>query len=210
VRPDGSVELLSTHDQLLGGASGQSYLGCTFPADPAYSRLISEPGMAIGQRLAREGVIGRFAVDFVVVRDAAGQWSAYAIELNLRKGGTTHPFLTLQFLTDGSYDAESGRFVTREGDEKHLVATDHLEADELRALSIGDLFDAVARHGLHFDQSRQSGIVFHMISCLTEHGRVGMTAVGDTAEQAMELYERAQRVLLEEARVAGQELPLPA
>jgi hypothetical protein len=209
VRPDGTVELLSTHDQLLGGASGQSYLGCTFPADPAYSRLISEPGMAIGQRLAREGVIGRFAVDFVVVRDAAGQWSAYAIELNLRKGGTTHPFLTLQFLTDGSYDAESGRFVTREGDEKHLVATDHLEADELRALSIGDLFDAVARHGLHFDQSRQAGIVFHMISCLTEHGRVGMTAVGDTPEQAMELYERAQRVLLDEARAAGQELPLP-
>ncbi len=209
VRPDGTVELLSTHDQLLGGASGQSYLGCTFPADPAYSRLISEPGMAIGQRLAREGVIGRFAVDFVVVRDAAGQWSAYAIELNLRKGGTTHPFLTLQFLTDGSYDAESGRFVTREGDEKHLVATDHLEADALRALSIGDLFDAVARHGLHFDQSRQAGIVFHMISCLTEHGRVGMTAVGDTPEQAMELYERAQRVLLDEARAAGQELPLP-
>ncbi len=26
----------------------------------------------------------------------------YAIEINLRKGGTTHPFLTLQFLTDGA------------------------------------------------------------------------------------------------------------
>ena len=128
VRPDHSVELLSTHDQLLGGASGQSYLGCTFPADPAYSRLISEPATAIGERLAKEGVLGRFAVDFVVVRDAAGEWSAYAIELNLRKGGTTHPFLTLQFLTDGGYDAASGRFVTRAGAEKHLVATDHLEA----------------------------------------------------------------------------------
>ena len=45
VRPDRSVELLSTHDQLLGGASGQSYLGCIFPADPAYSRLISEPAI---------------------------------------------------------------------------------------------------------------------------------------------------------------------
>ena len=43
VLPDRSVELLSTHDQLLGGASGQSYLGCIFPADPAYSRLISAP-----------------------------------------------------------------------------------------------------------------------------------------------------------------------
>ncbi len=154
-------------------------------------------------------MIGRFAIDFVVVRDAAGNWSAYAIELNLRKGGTTHPFLTLQFLTDGSYDAASGRFVTREGHEKHLVATDHLESDELKALSIGDLFDAVARHGLHFDHARQAGIVFHMISALTEQGRIGMTAVGDTPAQAMVLYERAERLLREEARIASRELPLP-
>lgn len=207
--PDGTVELLSTHDQLLGGASGQSYLGCTFPADPAYSRLIGEPAIAIGRRLARDGVLGRFAVDFVVVRDAASVWSAYAIELNLRKGGTTHPFLTLQFLTDGRYDARSGRFLTPDGAEKHLVATDHLEAPELRALSVGDLFDVVARHGLHFDHSRQAGVVFHMISSITEHGRVGMTAVGDTPEQAMELYRRAGRVLVDEARAGGRESPLP-
>ncbi|NEN04298.1 hypothetical protein G3T36_00275 [Diaminobutyricibacter tongyongensis] len=207
--PDGRVELLSTHDQLLGGVSGQSYLGCAFPADPAYSRLISEPAMAIGEGLAAAGVLGRFAVDFVVVRDTEGDWSAYAIEINLRKGGTTHPFLTLQFLTDGRYDGRSGRFLTPEGTEKHLVATDHLEAAELRGLSIGDLFDVVARHGLHFDPSRQAGIVFHMISCITEHGRVGMTAVGDTPEQAMELYERARRVLFDEARLGGRESTLP-
>ena len=76
VRPDGSVELLSTHDQLLGGASGQSYLGCLFPADPAYSRLISEPAQRIGDRLASAGALGRFAIDFVVVKDprrAAGR-----------------------------------------------------------------------------------------------------------------------------------------
>ena len=107
------------------------------------------------------------------VRDAGGGWTPYAIELNLRKGGTTHPFLTLQFLTDGRYDPRTGLFLTPDGDEKHLVATDHLESDSLRALTVEDLFDIVARHGLHFDQSRQVGVVFHMISCLTEHGRVG-------------------------------------
>jgi len=208
-RPDGSVELLSTHDQLLGGASGQSYLGCLFPADPAYSRLISEPAQRIGDRLASAGALGRFAIDFVVVRDETGSWSAYAIELNLRKGGTTHPFLTLQFLTEGSYDGTSGRFLTQQGREKHLVATDHLESEELRALSVDDLFDTVARHGLHFDQSQQTGVVFHMISSLSECGRVGMTAVGDTPEQAMALYERAQRILLAEAESARRESTLP-
>jgi pheganomycin biosynthesis PGM1-like protein len=208
-RPDGSVELLSTHDQLLGGASGQSYLGCLFPADPAYSRLISEPAQRIGERLAAAGALGRFAIDFVVVSDGSGEWSAYAIELNLRKGGTTHPFLTLQFLTDGGYDAASGRFLTQQGHERHLVATDHLESDDLRALSVDDLFDVVARHGLHFDESTQTGVVFHMISCLSECGRVGMTTVGETPEQAMAIYERAQRILLDEARDARQEGRLP-
>ena len=208
VLPGGVVELLSTHDQLLGGASGQSYLGCVFPADREYARLIATHAATIAERLAELGALGRFAVDFVVVRDDAG-WTPYAIELNLRKGGTTHPFLTLQYLTDGRYDPESALFLTPNGAEKHLVATDHLESDLLRGLVPLDLFDIVARHGLHFDQSRQVGIVFHMISCLTEHGRVGLTAVGDTPEDADHRYRQAQRILLEEARSALDEQPLP-
>jgi hypothetical protein len=208
VLPSGEVELLSTHDQLLGGPSGQRYLGCVFPAAPAYARLITKHAEQIGQRLAREGALGRFAVDFVVVRDAGGSWTPYAIELNLRKGGTTHPFLTLQFLTDGRYDPATALFTTPRGHEKHLVATDHLESPMLRGLVPADLFDIVARHGLHFDQSRQEGIVFHMISCLTEHGRVGMTAVGDTPAEADRRYREAERILLDEARLALEELPL--
>jgi hypothetical protein len=138
----------------------------------------------------------------VVVRDEAGTWTPYAIELNLRKGGTTHPFLTLQFLTDGTYDTESGVFRTAGGDEKHLVATDHLESPMLRGLLLDDLFDIVARHGLHFDQARQTGVVLHMLSSLTEEGRIGLTAVGDTPADAERIYRRAERILLDEARTA--------
>src|SRR5256884_8017227 len=105
ITPLGAVELLSTHDQLLGGPSGQSYLGCVFPADTGYAALITREAAKVGRRLAKEGVIGRFALDFVVVR-TNGKWEPYAIEINLRKGGTTHPFLTLQFLTDGTYFPE--------------------------------------------------------------------------------------------------------
>jgi PGM1 C-terminal domain len=202
VTPVGEVDLLSTHDQVLGGPSGQSYLGCRFPADFGYARAISAEAEKIGRRLAREGVIGRFALDFVAVRDTRGAWTPYAIEINLRKGGTTHPFLTLQFLTDGRYDPDTALFMTPAGREKHLVATDHLESPLLRGLSIDDLFDIVARHHLHFDQARQSGVVFHMISCLTEHGRVGLTAVGDTPAQADAIYQRAEKVLLNEADAA--------
>ncbi len=209
VLPDGDVELLSTHDQLLGGPSGQSYLGCRFPADYGYASEISRDALVIGRRLAREGVLGRFALDFVVVRDGAGAWTSYAIEINLRKGGTTHPFLTLQFLTDGRYDPGTALFLTPSGKEKHLVATDHLEARELASLSLADLFDIVARNRLHFDQSRQVGIVFHMMSCLTEEGRVGLTAVGDSPADADARYRRAEQVLLAEARAALVPLELP-
>jgi hypothetical protein len=199
VTPLGEVELLSTHDQVLGGPGGQSYLGCRFPADFAYAQAISREAAKIGDRLAREGVLGRFAVDFVVVRERHGQWTPYAIEINLRKGGTTHPFLTLQFLTDGMYDPTTALFNAPNGREKHLVATDHLESDFLRTLRIDDLFDIAVRERLHFDQARQTGIVFHMMSTLTELGRVGLTAVGDTPEQADATFRRAERVLLEEA-----------
>ena len=134
--PDGTVELLSTHDQLLGGASGQKYLGCVFPANADYAAAIAEPAMVIGRHLAELGVLGRFAVDFVVVQDESGAWTPYAIELNLRKGGTTHPFLTLQFLTDGTYDGERGVFLTPSGSAKYLVATDHFEDERLKALTV--------------------------------------------------------------------------
>ena len=203
--PDGTVELLSTHDQILGGASGQKYLGCVFPANPDYAAAIAEPAMVIGRRLAELGALGRFAVDFVVVQDDAGTWTPYAIELNLRKGGTTHPFLTLQFLTDGSYDGDRGVFVTPSGSSKYLVATDHFEDERLKVLTVRELFDVVVRHGLHFDQARRTGVVFHMISCLTECGRVGLTAVGDTPEDAWRIYELAQSVVLQEAQQALEE-----
>jgi len=206
VLPTGEVEMLSTHDQLLGGASGQSYLGCVFPADSGYAAAISRPAAVIGRRLAREGVVGRFAVDFVVVRDDAGTWTPYAIEINLRKGGTTHPFLTLQFLTNGSYDADEALFRTPTGDVKHLVATDHLHRRELRGLVLDDVFDIVVRHGLQFDQVSQEGVVFHMLSSLTELGRIGLTAVGNTPARAEALYRRAEEVLLDEARAALREV----
>ena len=150
-------------------------------------------------------MLGRFAVDFVTVKDDTGAWTPYAIELNLRKGGTTHPFLTLQFLTDGSYDGERGVFLTPSGSSKYLVATDHFEDDRLKALTVDDLFEIVVDHGLHFDQARRTGVVFHMINCLTECGRVGLTAVGDNPGDAQQIYDDARSILLREADVALQE-----
>ena len=191
VTPLGELEVLSTHDQLLGGPGGQSYLGCRFPADHEYAAPIMREAKKIGQRLLREGVLGRFAVDFVVARRGDGSWEPYAIEINLRKGGTTHPFLTLQFLTDGVYDPEQGLFIAANGQAKYFVASDHLESPTYRALAPDDLFDIAVRHRLHFDQTRQIGVVFHMLATLAENGRFGAVAIGNSPAEADALYLRA-------------------
>ena len=210
VTPLGEVELLSTHDQLLGGTDGQSYLGCRFPADPAYAPMITREAKKVGSRLAKEGVLGRFAIDFVAVRSNNEAWQPYAIEVNLRKGGTTHPFLTLQFLTDGAYDPDKAVFLTPGGREKHFVADDHLESPAYRAFSPDDLFDIAVRRGLHFDQTRETGVVFHMLASLAENGRIGLVAIGDSAAEADALYRRTQSVLDEESRLALAPRVLPA
>ena len=195
--PQGDVEIMSTHDQLLGGTHGQTFLGALFPADPEYSRQIAAEALKVGRRLAREGAVGRFALDFVVARNG-GSWRSYAIEINLRAGGTTHPFMALQSLTDGIYDAERGAFCGREGDRKFYVASDHLESPEYAALTPECFLDVAAERGLRWDPERQAGVAFHLVSALAVAGRLGVTAIGDTPEEAARLYGGVERALEEE------------
>lgn len=199
VTPIGEVELLSTHDQMLGGPTGQIYLGARFPADRSYGPMIMAEAKKIGDRLAKEGVVGRFALDFLVVKREDDSWEPYAIEINLRKGGTTHPFLALQYLTDGVYDAETGVFKTALGHEKFYVATDALKEESFHALTPEDVFDLVSNHRLHYDHTKQTGIVLHMISPIAATGKVGLTAIENSPEAAEALYQRFGRLLREKA-----------
>jgi hypothetical protein len=171
-----------------------------FPADPGYARVITEEAAKVGRRLARDDVIGRFAVDFVVVRDGTGRWRCYAIEINLRKGGTTHPFLTLQFLTDGRYDASTATFTTPTGARKCLVASDRVESPVFVGLTPEAMFDIAEREGLRYDPTTESGVVFHMLASLGDAGRFGMTAVADSVGEAEARFAAARAALEAGAR----------
>jgi hypothetical protein len=199
VSPLREVEMLSTHDQMLGGPSGQSYLGAIFPADPAYSWKIMRDAVKVGERFAEEGIVGRFALDFVVVKKEDGDWDSYAIEVNLRKGGTTAPFLILQYLTDGLYDAELGVFYTARGDLKYYVASDHLENPAYRVFTTERLFDIVSDNHLHYNHADQTGVVMHLITGVAELGRVGVTAIANSPGEASALYHRFNDLLDREA-----------
>lgn len=196
--PEGGVEVLATHDQVLGGPHGQTYLGCRFPADQRYAALLAAHGRTIAEVLAERGVIGRFAVDFVVT-ERDGEWVAHAIEINLRNGGTTHPGLTLLALTEGHYQPETGRFLV-DGTPKHYVATDHLEPPGLRSLTPDDVLDLMDEAELGWDDRTRTGVVFHMLSGVAVAGTVGLTAIADSTADAVSLYDKAAAVLAAAAR----------
>ena len=202
--PAGQVDIMSTHDQVLGGPHGQTYFGCHFPADEAYAARIAAEGLKVGRRLVREGAIGRASIDFVAVPDG-GDWRVYALEVNLRCGGTTHPTFALTALTDGAYDPLAAEYRTRMGHVKHYAATDHLDSPAYRSLTPDDLLDVVADRRIGWDNEAQTGVVLHMVSALAVAGRIGLTAIADTLDDARALYYEVKGAVDEAAAVAVDE-----
>jgi hypothetical protein len=88
----------------------------------------------------------------------------------------------------------------RNGKTKAHVANHHPEHEVLKQLTPAEVFDFVVTEGLHFRHRRRAGVVLHVISAVTEHGRLGLTAVGDTPLEAWMMHERATQGLIEYAR----------
>jgi hypothetical protein len=194
--PRGDAMAISTHDQILGGPSGQVFLGCRFPARDDYRLPIQEAGLEIGRVLAAHGVVSRFGIDFLVHRDSpAEKWKVTALEINLRMGGTTHPYLALQFLTGGSLDPETGLFLSPSGHAKYYKATDNLFSDQYRGLLPEDLVDILTVNKLHYSHSSESGVLFHLIGALSEFGKLGLTAIANSPAQVDDLYAHTLEVL---------------
>ena len=195
IHPGGNVEVLSTHEQILGGPSGQTYLGCRFPAEDPYRLELMRHGQAVGEALAAEGALERYAVDFIA-RRFGDHWDVQAIEVNLRQGGTTHPYMALRAITTGDLDPGTGLFVSPTGQPVHYVATDNLCDPRLQGLLPLDLVDIVAEAGLHYDPARLQGSVFHLLGCLSEFGKLGMTCLGASAAQAQAVHDETRDALL--------------
>lgn len=194
INPLGQADVISTHDQVLGGESGQVYLGASFPANPAYAKELAVMGKKLAEELMHYGVLGRFAIDFISVK-VGDAWKHYAIEINLRKGGTTHPYLMLQFLTCGSYDATNGVFLTANGQPRHYICTDNLQDSLYKGLTPYDLIDIAMCNELLYDSTLQEGVMFHLISALSQYGKLGLVCIGATPERADFFYQKTIAVL---------------
>ncbi len=206
VNPLGEVDIISTHDQELGGDSGQIFLGAYFPADKAYRAEVGTMGKAISTVLKEKGVLGRFGIDFISVWEN-NAWTHYAIEINLRKGGTTHPYLMMQFLTGGQYNETSGLFETASKHHRYYYATDNLQNNAYRGLTPQDLIDIAMFHGLHFNGVTQKGVMFHMIGALSQYGKIGVVCIGASRQEATFYYRKTIEVLDAETGCKENHLP---
>ncbi|HEV8623834.1 MAG TPA: peptide ligase PGM1-related protein, partial [Acidimicrobiia bacterium] len=188
-------EILSTHDQILGGPQNQIYLGCRFPAHPDYRLAIQSGALRIGEVLAGQGVVGSFGIDFLVV----GQ-DLYISEINLRLGGTTHPFWMARLATRARYDLFTGELRRPDGEARYYVATDNLKSSRLKGRSPAEVISLVDRSGLAYDTAAATGVALHLLGALPSTGKLGATCIADTPEAADVLY----RSLLD---LVGGELP---
>ena len=185
VLPGGRVEVVSTHDQILGGPDDQVYLGCRFPARAEYRKTIQDDAIRVAEVLAARGVIGSFGIDFVVVPDRG----VFLSEINLRLGGTTHPFLMARYVTGGVYDADTGDLLV-DGSPRVYKASDNLKSEQYVGLRPADLIRAIADAGLQYDPSTATGATLHLLGALRNYGKCGVLCIAGSDQEADELYTR--------------------
>lgn len=190
----GELRELSTHDQVLGGAAKQVFLGCRFPADGRYRARIQREARKVGEVLKAKGIRGRMAVDFLVVEKPDGaEPDIVAIEVNIRRGGTTHPFSAMHFLVQGRYDEAAGEYRTAGGEERCYFASDNVEEAFLRGLLPADIRNIIDRKQLGFDHAAKRGNVFHMLGATSQFHKLGFTSIAPTFGEAEAEFERTKQ-----------------
>ena len=195
ISPGGAVQIVSTHDQLLAGPGGQVYLGCRFPAAAAYRGAIQEAALAVGRVLAADGVVGPFGIDFLVAAGAErGRPSVYLSEINLRMGGTTHPFWMARLVTRSRYDEATGELAGPTG-SRCYIASDNLTSPVLLGRSPAEVIAAVADAGLAFDPGTGTGATLHLLGAVPGHGKLGATCIAPTLDEADALFARVSELV---------------
>ena len=152
---------------------------------PAHAYLV-----LVGECLANKGVTEYFSVDFIATfNQETNDWSLFALEINLRQGGTTHPMMTMKALTNGSYSLNEANFISNSNKQKFYVASDNVCGENLKSLMPIDVIEHFANHDSHYKSASEKGAVFHLLSSLSKYGKVGITCIGDSLEEAENIYK---------------------
>ena len=189
IHPDGTVRVTSTHDQILGGADDQTFIGCCFPAHHSYRARVRDAAHVIGRELAGQGVIGHLSIDFLA--DALDpDTPVTALEINLRIGGATAPFHFMDAVVAGVHDSVSGDYRARDGSSRAYAASDRVQVPGLRGATVKELVSTAVSAGVHYDPDTQTGTLFFALGGLAEFGRFGLVAIGRSPQEALDFYDR--------------------
>lgn len=182
---DGHVDVmfLGVHDQVLG--SSGDYVGCRFPASPAYRIIVAEAAGKVLTHLAVLGVTGHVGIDFIAVVSAASAApdGIYATEINLRQTGTTHPHRIVRAAVPGDWNS-SGTLIDRSGREVCYKGTDGIISPRYIGVSSATLVERLqlSPH-IAFNQQTRHGVIPHLWPSLERCGKIGATFIGaSTAE----------------------------
>lgn len=197
ILPDGTPTVISTHDQILGGEHSQVYLGCRFPASDRYRGEITACAQRVAAQLAERGVIGMFGMDFLVYRDGSSPEALHVAlaEINLRLGGTTHPYVMAKQLTRSTYDVGSGTLLDPDGAPVCYVASDNIKLPNLVGLTPNTVIDALRHAGLLWDPATRLGTTAHLLGALTEFGKMGTLCVARDLDHAESMAQEVMEVL---------------
>ena len=83
---------------------------------------------------------------------------------------------------------------------KYYVASDNLVSDRYRKLLPEDLLEVITYSKLQFNSTTLTGVIFHMIGAVSQYGKFGVTCIGNTPQEAQELYHKTVQVIDQESQ----------
>lgn len=227
VEPDGTVTVLSSHEQIF--QSPFVYSGASFPAQ-LRADVLHPAAIAIGRACFREGLIGYIGVDFVYHNDhdKGNEPILWAVDLNLRMTSTQASFNLFHFLMQGRYhklgseENPNVRYTMRLRDDKKKAFTksDGLSArpasqrdyekerfysvvnyvyqPNLATIQFGSFFNLCRMKGISFDLGSKTGTVFIMLDSLAS-GTIGIMSIADTHHSGLRTLNMGLSFLQEQA-----------
>lgn len=190
---NGTVSCVATHDQVLRDSM---YLGCRFPANPAYRAQVIETATVIARQCSAEGWRGIVSIDFLVT-SPSGKGSdqvLWAIEINARKGATTHPYFWAKTLTEAKCDLERG-LLTVDGREVVYQASEYVASPLLAGMTGASVLQTITDAGLSYHADTKEGVIVHMLSCAQIHLKIGVTSIAACHESAERYIREIQSLL---------------
>ena len=185
-KPD-SIDLISTHHQILD-KSGQKFLGGSYPCDDQFREKIETFSIKVGQKLKELKVFGVVSIDFLISKNKkTNELDYHLIELNIRKGGTTHPFMLSNFAVKSGEHFDAGPPSREFVDNYVYRSNDNFYPCRTRYSCQKEILEKATAEGILFSRKKKEGVIFHLLSSYEETGKVGYTILASSKDRVDQL-----------------------